>query len=198
LKEPEPPTFGNFIGAETPIKEIIHSHLDANEDVSINILAITAQYSWKFIEDNIESFLERGNQRQKITVNLAITKPEILELWLQKKLMADAVRTLEGIGIFNSDHEEHFSQGRLKLNVYSYDNIPHWHGVLINENVLFLGRTRWRIRGENTELTVGQNIYRKFSKNDRFRGTDRINTFTNWLERYKLRDMELSKELATL
>jgi hypothetical protein len=188
LNEPEPPTYRDFTDAWPDIENTVTSYLNANEDVSIHILAVTSQFSWRYIvEDHIEEFLRLGNRKQKISVELAIVNPKLLNEWQQSKLKVDVRRTLEGIEVFMDRHADTLKQGRLAISIYQFDNIPHWHGILINNDTLFQGTARWIIQGDSFELTVGQNSYRKFRRNDRFRGTDMIILFENWLESYKLR-----------
>ena len=84
---------------------------------------------------------------------------------------------------FNDECSKKFDS-RLSIEYKHYSNIPHWHGWLLNDEYLFLGRTNWN-RNSNDEplLQVGQNKYRFFDlRNDS--GQERIQLFKAWFEFY--------------
>lgn len=158
--------------------------LGTHKNVHIRVLGVSAQFSWKhLVEEKLVKFLEMGNHKQNIKFEFVIVDPIALNKLKQTKLMADTQRTIKGIDIMR---EKYKNNQRLSIEVYKYDNIPHWHGVLVDADTFFMGRCRWSIDGENYELEVGTNEYRLFKINDRFRGTDRVNLFINWFEAYRL------------
>lgn len=184
LKEPNPPTYEDFGEASVELDKTIKERLNANRNVHIRVLGVSAQFSWKhLVEEKLVKFLEMGNHKQNIKFEFVIVDPTALNKLKQTKLMADTQRTIKGIDIMR---EKYKSNQRLSIEVYKYDNIPHWHGVLVDTDTFFMGRCRWSIDGENYELEVGTNEYRLFKINDRFRGTDRVNLFINWFEAYRL------------
>lgn len=187
LKEPNPPSYEDFAEASIEIDKIIKERLNANRNIHIRVLGVSAQFSWKHIvEDKLTKFLEMGNHKQSIKIEFVIVEPSALKKINQVKLMADTKRTIEGIELMNEKYKNQLSDGRLTIDVFQYDNIPHWHGVLIDTDTFFMGRCRWNISGDNYELEVGTNEYRLFKLNDRFKGTDRVNLCINWFEAYKL------------
>lgn len=72
------------------------------------------------------------------------------------------------------------------LSLYEYDNLPHWHGVLFNKEILFMGRTEWYRAGDNNlwQLRVGEVEYRRFEYEDFYGGKTRIDRFDHWFRRY--------------
>jgi hypothetical protein len=187
LKEPNPPSFEDFAEASIEIDKIIKERLNANKNIHIRVLGVSAQFSWKhLVEDKLTKFIEMGNHKQNIKIEFVIVEPSALQKINQVKLMADTQRTIQGIELMNERYKNHIVDGRLTVDVFQYANIPHWHGVLIDTDVFFMGRCRWSISGANYELEVGTNEYRLFKVNDRFKGTDRVNLCINWFEVYKL------------
>jgi hypothetical protein len=192
LKEPNPPNYEDFGEASIEIDKILKEQLNANRNIHIRVLGVSAQFSWKHIvEDKLSRFLEMGNKKQTITIEFVIVEPKTLEKINQVKLTADTERTIKGIKIMNDRYKSQINSERLSINVYKYDNIPHWHGVLINTDTFFMGRCRWNISGNIYELEVGTNEYRLFKVNDRFKGTDRVNLCINWFEAYKLQGKKI-------
>jgi hypothetical protein len=74
-------------------------------------------------------------------------------------------------------------KGRLIFTARTYKNLPHWHGLLVNEEQLFQGRTNWHFIEQKPTLTVGGNRYRYFNSLDA-EGTERIELFGNWHRYY--------------
>lgn len=73
--------------------------------------------------------------------------------------------------------------GRLKFTARVYRNLPHWHGWLVNDDHLFLGRTDWNFNRHEPTLRVGTNKYRHFDTTIK-EGEERINLFKSWQKYY--------------
>lgn len=190
----EPPTFESFTNILPEIKSILFERLKENRDVNIKIIAVSAQFSWRnLVEDTIPNLINIGNKSPKISIKLLIIEPEMLRQWGQKKLKMDAERTLKGIPIIAEKLKTEIDEGRLEFEVLLYDNIPHWHGVMIDDEILFMGRCKWNMRKKKKDLSVGQKEYRLFTKNDRFQGYQRVELFENWFEAYTFRASILKK-----
>ena len=79
--------------------------------------------------------------------------------------------------------EDKAPDDRFIFTARNYRNLPHWHGVLVNDEHLFLGRTDWKCPNGNPELAVGQNKYRYYNTAEE-RGEDRVKLFLNWHKYY--------------
>lgn len=191
-----PPTFEDFTDIIPNVRNILLDKLKENKDVNIKIIAVSAQFSWRIlIEDTIPDFLNIGNKSPKIEIELLIVKPDILNNWGQKKLRMDCERTISGKSIFDEKLQSEINKGRLIVDVMIYDNIPHWHGVMIDNEILFMGRCKWDMTKKKKELLVGQKEYRLFTTDDRFQGNERVELFTNWFDAYKLRAEKIEKPI---
>lgn len=74
-----------------------------------------------------------------------------------------------------------------------FDTLPMWHGLMLGDKELYMGRTRWDMSNSEgpPRLHVGSREYRKFIRQDPFGGNARIEMFNNWMTRLKLRHSEL-------
>jgi hypothetical protein len=72
---------------------------------------------------------------------------------------------------------------RLSIVAKVYKNIPHWHGYLVNNEYLFLGRADWDLSSHKPKLSVGQNKYRYFDRTA-IAGSERIDLFSDWHRYY--------------
>lgn len=188
LREPTPPTYPKFTAILPDLERVIIDRLDAREDVRLRVMAISAQFTWKHLMvDGMELFLPRLAEGRSIRVELLVVSPRTLERWGQETLGLYRDAMAKGIDAFRRKYGSEIADGRLVFTVAEYDNIPHWHGILVDGDILFLGRTEWKEAEPNRELSVGQNAYRQFGAQDRFRGAERIGQFVNWFEAYSLR-----------
>ncbi len=189
IKRQAPPTYAFFTKALPDIKDILSDRLKKNGEVRIRILAVSAKFSWKnIVEDMVMEILSSFKPKPTITVELLLTQPSLLHNWGQNLLEVLTNNTLECIKIFKKTHKNELSDnGSLKLSYWIYDNIPHWHGIQIDDDVLFMGRCYWEEIDNRLLLKVGEKEYRQFTLNDDFQGQDRIKLFDNWFNLYKKR-----------
>lgn len=187
-----PILFENYIHAQTTIKESIREFLNNNENIHIQIMGVAMQYSWKIlIEDELPKLLKLGNEKQKITVDLYVVQPDHLLKWNQKDLVKYSKMCVDCTPEILNDFNENFDQDRISINVYQYDNIPHRHGILINNTVLFRSKCSFSDQGK---LLVGQNGYKMFKTGEQDEAIDSIELFNNWAFMYRERHNLLALE----
>ena len=91
-------------------------------------------------------------------------------------------RRLTEVKQFATDCQRDY-QSRLEFRARIYRNLPHWHGWLLNDEHLFLGRTDWEYKFDQPHLRVGQNKYRHFDMSNK-EGQERIELFKSWQKYY--------------
>lgn len=194
LKLEAPLSFDKFTEILPEIEKILIKNYKEKLPVHIKILAVSAQFSWKnLIEETIPKFLKPNGSEANITVDILVVKPEVLINWGQKGLALHLKRNYEAKPILEQKCEAAIRNGKFKLNIFEYDNIPHWHGFLINDELLFMGRCEWDLDAEKKELLAGQKEYVLYKKDDRFYGCEQIKLFENWFEIYKMRSNVINK-----
>jgi hypothetical protein len=194
FREPNPPDYIDFNAALPVIRVLLNERLTINKEVKIRILAVSAQFSWtSLIETTIPTLFNSTNKNQKIIIEIVVVKPSVLHDWGQKQLENNVRGTLIGEGTFKKMYQTAFNEGKVSLNIYQYDNIPHWHGILIDNDVLFMGRCKWKIIDGKYHLMVGQIDYRQFREKDKFEGKTRIELVDNWFETYKFRAQKIKQ-----
>lgn len=191
LKGPNPPTWDNYTSAQHLILKDITDAFERGDDVTLEIIGVSARYSWRMVEDNFGPLLKQHDQR-KLTVHVAVCTEDTLEKWNLTSWSQDLRRTISGMEDFSRIHHEAIDNGRLVLKRYDCDNLPQWHGVLINQSVLYMGRTEWIFHADSpAALKVGTCPYRRFEPADLYGGHPRIRMFSNWMERMRRRSDEL-------
>lgn len=179
-----------FAEAITLIDECLagNQNNQPDEPLEIKFITISMTYSWdELIRDEIPTLLKKyGSARVKLDV-VFVDHSHLKSLQLDRndpnweKVSEEKPAQFEG---FAKDHGDF--GGRLKFSARTYRNIPHWHGVLVNGEYLFLGRTNWEFPNGQPRLTIGQNKYRYYDNTDGAGddGKERVRLFKNWHKYY--------------
>ncbi len=161
----------------------------------VRVVAVAMRYSSNFICDKIPELLQQY-PTAKLRLHLCIAAPDFLRKKGLEDWAAYADTTIEAIAQLQKRHKELFESGKLKLELHKYHNLSQWHGLLIDKDTLFLGRTHWVMKGEDENrdafLNVGQEVYRMFRWSDTRGGKERIERFYSWYKYYK--DYAIQKE----
>lgn len=193
LKNELPPSHQNFNTILPVLEKLLKEKVMQNRDVNIFILSVSGQFTWKLlIEDMIPELLNIASEKNKPKLNIefVLVQPDVLGKWGQNRLKKSAEDTLDLLPIFKTEHKSKFDEGRISLEIHQYDNIPHWHAILIDDEDLFFGKCNWQVKNDGYSLQVGQLQYKQFSKNDRFEGNIQIDWVKNWFDVYKSRSQE--------
>jgi cell division protein FtsL len=178
-----------FLALERSIQEQITELKNEGSDypeIKLKLLAVAMTYSWRnFVTTKIPRILEQYTdvniKLEILFANHAFLKsiPMIIENedWAEEskkreKDIEDFVRYCKQF------------QGRIQITARTYNNLPHWHGWLVNDRHLFLGRVKWAFSNEGPILKVGQNEYRHFDRKAGKESQDRIKLFQQWYRYY--------------
>lgn len=155
-----------FVDAEELILEYLQKHNSIDDVLEIRILAVGMTYSWKYLIADIPQLLDK-NPKCRINIKLLYLDPNLLER-LNLKHKKDEVwheqsqSRKNDIERFIKDIQKF--EGRITITAKTYKSLPFWHGVLINNEHLFVGRTDWDLQDTRPLLSVGQNRYRYYQK----------------------------------
>lgn len=175
-----------FDKANVLVGKYLNNHPDNEIHLDIKITAVSMHYSWSAFVSNISVWLhDHTNCEIKLSV-LLVDPAYINELPFAKAPINWADESQRRI----NDMEELVKdlsasqKERLCCAIKVYEGLPQYHGILINNDELFLGRTDWEFRADKQpQLTVGQNRYRYFNRattQGEDRGSERVNLFLHW------------------
>lgn len=187
--EPLPKRFPNFHGACPYMSASIDKSLARRGHLKLDIIAVAGRFSAQFLLDDVRDLI-RKYKDSTFTINFAHVTEQTLRSWSSGDWPHALDFTLRALPIF----EDSF-RGRpaCHLNVFDYDTVPQRHGMLINEEILYMSWTDWRFDGnKKPEIRVGQCEYRLYEASDLESGKPRIMAFLNFMERIKVRHLELS------
>jgi hypothetical protein len=153
--------------------------------IEVKVIAVAMTFSWGFIRDRIPKIL-RDYPDSYAAIELAFVEPKYLEsLGLENydiNWAEESKQRIRDISNFTTGLPEQLTE-RLSIVARLYKNLPHWHGFLIDDQYLFLGRTDWSFYRDKPKLTVGQNKYRYFDRSSSM-GIERIELFKDWHKYY--------------
>lgn len=173
-----PHVFADFFETTAAMRDEILSRLDHDRRVTIKAMGLSMGHAWPFLINSLTNRFRAGSE--KIDLQIAMLDPSWPELtWVNPDWAARA-RT-------NIDEIERYAEllrpvltssgSTISLSVYAY--MPNWHGVLINDEVLFLSTCFWR----NGCLTGAENRYELLFASDPHLGAPRTSQFRSWFDR---------------
>jgi len=147
LSDPNPPTFKNFAEVAEPLRDLIKKRIMGGKSVSIKVISVSAKYSWPFLKTIVLDILNNppSNKDTKLSINIGVTTPQKLEEWDLTDWKLDCKSQIATFKNMVEVHKNGLSNNRIELNMFGYDNLPHWHGVMVDDEILFLGRTEWSV-----------------------------------------------------
>ena len=190
-----PVRFDNHLASQNEMLSTAKAFAQSNDRVSIRVLGVSLRYSWPFLENVIESIVAEYETRVKVEV--ALVDPMHLDGFGLSTWSDKARGTLAAIEQYVATSAAVAAEAA-SVTVVQYQNLPHWHGVLINDSVLFMGRSNWEFESHDhpPRLFVGDTSYRVYYVDDVVGGADRIMMFNNWFNFYKYRWKDSIREFG--
>lgn len=192
LRRPKPMEFKDFYVARGELLDVILGEAKERKEISIKIMALAGYYSVEFLVRHIPDILQVA---KKVKIEVAVTCEKVLISHHQEEWRHKLLQTKLRMQNIRDDFADEIERGRLSVSLFEYDNLPHWHGILIDDSIFFMGRTEWNFARRNyPTLQLGQIEYRLFRVADPHGGSERIDRFIKWFDYYRLRSAELLQE----
>ncbi|MCB2263219.1 MAG: nucleoside 2-deoxyribosyltransferase [Candidatus Thiosymbion ectosymbiont of Robbea hypermnestra] len=169
-----PKLYDGFTEASISMEREIKPLLSKEQLVNIKLLGMALHKSFPLVAGLIEDNYLGKWKSPLLTLDLAAIRKE----WIIEK--GDLIHKdwMDRLDMF----EEHLAkfkkkaEGQVELNLYRFHHMPYLHGMLVNEQHLFLGSCSW---DRHNKLTVGGNPYEKYS-GDIMVGDRKIEQFSRW------------------
>ncbi len=187
-------TFKNYKDAFGEMTQFIINYLETckknNEHaptVDLKLIAVAMTFSWEhFISTDL---IEIINDYPAASFNISIAFVHHHYLRVRNVGSTTGInwpdiceKRLKDVQEFERDCKESFGN-RVTFDYKTFHNLPHWHGWLVNNSQLYLGRTDWTFENHTHKLRVGQNLYRSFDDTNE-QGEQRIELFKSWHRYY--------------
>ncbi len=180
--EPERTVFPSHQEAQTEFHDEIRSALRQPGRCDIAWIGVTMQSAWLTLENALGKAIQ-SKQVSNLHIRLLQTDPNFLESILpQGDSQPNLVRKqAEHIETFCSRYTTCLSSTESSLAIAQYAYMPNYHGILINDSVLYLSNVRWS-DSDLSELSVPHEPFERFDRSTE-RGVYMIGLYKSWLEK---------------
>ena len=179
-----------FATASTWIDSYLEEHMQESVKIDIQMMVVGMAYSWQGFLSKLPTWLD-SHPTCTMDIHVLLVDSE----FLQKLPIAivpynwaeESSRRITDIQNMVKSLKPN-CRNRLRCVVKTYKMLPQYHGIVLNSQHLYLGRTDWNFEiptGVYPELTVGQNRYRDFDRNrdeGSDKGKERVGLFLNWFK----------------
>jgi len=169
-----PNLYEGFTEASISMENFIKPLLSKKGAFNIKVMGMALHKSWPLISSLLEDMYLGKWESPKLTIDLAFIRME----WIKEKdglIHQDWIDRLKII----EDQIDQFirkSEGQVSFNIYRFHHMPYLHGMLIDDQHLFLGHCSW---DRHNKFTVGSNIYEEYN-GDVLAGDRMIEQFNRW------------------
>jgi hypothetical protein len=171
--------YENFTEASTIVRDHITRILAQKKSIKIDWIGVALDYDWPFLRGILQNYLIDDNFSGVVKLQLTLIDSSTQSLdHLSPNILRVAESQYQSIANFLEQFSQEMKAKQWEIQVYRYHHIPNLHGVLINDQDLFVGLCYWR----KGLLRSGESSYEHFVRGDRFRGTEKIEQFVSWLE----------------
>lgn len=169
--------YSDFYQTTESMRNEISRRIEEGRPVSIRALGISMGHAWTFLTSSVTSRIQKDGKQ--IDLQIAMINPAWEEL---SKINADWVaraRTnYEEIERHASLMLPHLKSSGSSISLSVYSHMPNWHGVLIDDDILFLSACKW----SNDTLFGGENRYEIVLASDTIGGYAKIDHFRSWFD----------------
>jgi hypothetical protein len=192
INNPDPPLYSNFAEVEDRLTKLLQELKAKNKPIHVDVLGVSAKFTWQYFETFLTQILDKPPRDLDLRIRIAVSSPAKLDDWGLTKWSKSCRHNLDTFKDYMETHCETLARHGIQLAIFEYDNLPHWHGVILNNTTLFQGRTEWIRHGDdaNWDLRVGEVEYREFHNDDHYGGKGRVERFLMWFNRYLARAEE--------
>lgn len=160
------------------------------KNVVLSFIGVSMSFSWNsIIEGQLEALIKANP-----TVNFGLEGVFVDHLFLKDLCLNSEPKNWAEYSEKNEANFHRFGERmrrevgeRFVMRVKVIRNLPHWHGWLIGDHHLFLGRVRFTFTKDDCpSMQVGENEYRYYYRTHSgdTAGDARVDLFDNWLQFY--------------
>ena len=171
-----PVIYQGFTEASSSIERFIRESLLSDSKLCIKLMGMALHKSFPLVSSLVEDkyLVRKHEENPLLNIDLAVVSSS----WLQRYDGLIHNDWMERLNRFETQYSDFAKkeQDNFTINLYRFHHLPYIHGILINENHLFLGSASW---DRHNKLQVGGNAYEEYS-GDTFIGDRKIQQFIGW------------------
>jgi hypothetical protein len=140
-----PRAYDEFFETTPDIVMDIQRSIDRSDQVHVRALGMSMGHAWTFLVNSLEPYSRRAGKRTRIKIEIAMLDPEwsvLAALHPAWKVRAEA--HFNEIDSYITSKKSALEATGWSIDLYTYGHMPNWHGILVNETVLYQGTCTWR------------------------------------------------------
>ena len=157
--------------------EIINCSLSLSKETKIEIMGLTLYHMWEYTKN----FLKNPSIQNMNIVFCMIDSNSPNIRCLRNNWGDTADVFYNSIKRYMEDNDEELKRRSINIQIFRYNNVPVIHGILINEEHLFLSYTSWT---RNDRMEGALNFYSYYNLDSEI-GKSHIEIFKNWINHIK-------------
>jgi hypothetical protein len=174
IEHSRPRSFDNFYDVSLHIEEQIQQRMKRTRKVQIRAIGMSMGHAWPFLSEILRKLLD--SNAGAINLHLAIIDSQWNEL---AQVNPHWGQTADGnvarISTFAEANISRLLTSGSTITISRYAHMPNWHGVLLDDDVLFESTCIW----QGDTLAGAENEYERHVVSDPI-GAARIGRFTSW------------------
>ena len=178
-KKPLPTTFSSLSVASPNIESALENYIQRVSKPRVQVIGIVLQYQWPILEAYLQRILSEPYSRklENLEMQIALLDPD----WpyteaLNSRFPNEARGNIERIRAFVSNNQKLIHDYSWSFDIFTFQYIPHWVGMLIGDDVLFLCRSYW----DNKRLRGGPNMVEMITAGASPLESEIIKEFRGW------------------
>jgi hypothetical protein len=167
--------FPKFGDAGPYMDQAISAYMKRQGTRTIRCLGVVLHYQGSRLNEILTQLLKES-QRQ-VVIEVAMLDPtwemvgKLSDTW-----PTDSAAANLRLRSFMQEHTDSMLRLGWTMRVHTYRFVPHWYGILVGDEVLFLGTTYW----EGGKLSAGRNSVEVFRAANGSRDCEVIQEFLGW------------------
>ena len=179
--------FASYTEASPGIKQALDIYIHHTSNPSIQVLGIALYYQWPMLDSYLARTLLAPNPPR---LHLQIT---LLDPMLEESPRLDganpeqAQSSIASISSFVTQNKERIQKYSWSIEVWMFRYTPHWYGILVGEDLLFIGTSFW----DHGRLRGGSNPVEMFATGDALLGSQKIEEFRGWFQQCQQQKVDI-------
>lgn len=180
-------SFASFNDAIPHIQLALDDYIRRTPNPQIQVLGFALVYQWPMLYSYLSQILNRAEPRP-LAIRIALLDPDWTDTAaLNRDFPGTASNHISATKAFVLRHRKQIHQYGWSISLFTFRYTPHWFGILIGDDVLFLGRGDWN----NGVLMGGSNRVERITARGSIMESEKIDEFRQWFQQCQQKQSDI-------
>lgn len=180
----EPKKYDNYNIVAPFMDELIDQEISKNKKVHITWLGTCMDYGWPYLRNYLAK-LDSLSKPIEIQVDIIMLSSDWSDIGKVNRIWKEETSGMNSSIKAYKNNKLDKENIKIDVDVYTYESMPHYTGLLINNNYLFLALCKWN----GDQYAVGSNEYTLYTKDYGYEHKKIFDEFNKWIKFYKTEDI---------